>query len=98
MSGEPIDAEEAFRIGLVSRIASEPDLIPTATEMAEKLCENAPLSLEAVKQVVRFGLDMPRKDAWEKAAPVLGSVWQSEDAREGVAAFVQKRKPVWKAK
>ena len=96
LSGEPIDAKEAYRIGLVTRVVPSADLLPTATKMAETICENAPLAIRATKQLTTLGLEVPMDYARRLGQGLINSVWSSEDANEGALAFVEKRKPVWK--
>ena len=96
MSGEPIDAQEAYRIGLVSKVVPVNELLPTATKMAQIICENSPLAVRATKQLARLGLEAPMDYAFRLGLGLIDSVWGSEDAVEGARAFAEKRKPVWK--
>lgn len=96
MSGESIDAQEAYRIGLVSKVVPLPELLPTATRMAEILCANTQLGVRAVKQLARLGMETPMDYGYRLGGALIDSVWSSEDAAEGIQAFAQKRKPVWK--
>ena len=96
LSGEPVDAQEALRIGLVSRVVPLDELIPTATRMAESICENGPLAMRAIKQLARLGAEMPADYALSLGQALLSRVWSSQDAREGLSAFAEKRKPVYK--
>lgn len=95
LSGEPIDAQEAHRIGLVTRVLPPDELMPTATEMAETICQNAPLAIRATKQLAGLGNEVPLDYARRLASGLISSVWGSEDAVEGARAFTEKRKPVW---
>ncbi len=96
LSGEPIDAKEAYRVGLVTRVVPIAELMPTAISMAEIICDNSPLGVRATKQVVKLGAEVPMDYARRLAASLIDSVWGSEDAKEAAAAFTEKRKPVWK--
>ena len=96
LSGEPIDAQEAHRIGLVTKVVPLPELMPTATRMAEVICENAPLAIRATKQLAGLGMEVPLDYARRLGLALINSVWGSEDAVEGARAFTEKRKPVWR--
>ena len=96
LSGEPIDAKEAHRIGLVTKVVPLDALISTATEMAEIICDNAPLAVRATKQLANLGNEVPLDYGRRLGMGIIQSVWGSEDAVEGAEAFAEKRKPVWK--
>jgi E-phenylitaconyl-CoA hydratase len=96
MSGERLDAAEAHRIGLVTKVVPLAELMPTATKMAQILCENAPLAVRATKQLAEWGVEVSKDYGRSLGQALISSVWGSEDAVEGARAFVEKRKPVWK--
>jgi enoyl-CoA hydratase/3-hydroxyacyl-CoA dehydrogenase len=90
--GDPIGAEEAFEFGLVNRVVVDHELFDTALAWARKLAEQAPLAVEEIKKVSANG-DLDAGIEAEKAG--FGAAFQSEDGKEGISAFLGKRKPVW---
>lgn len=93
LTGNRIDAEEALRIGLVSRLVAPGDLLAAARDVALCIAENAPLAVRAVKRLVRDGMDMPLLAAIQSEQFALGLLRDSEDRLEGRRAFQEKRKP-----
>ena len=96
LTGDLISAQEAYRIGLVNQVVPASELMTATKKMAERLMESAPLALRAIKETVM----KTRHMSLEEALPARfgPNVMASEDAREGTAAFGQKRKPAWKGK
>ncbi len=94
-TGEPVSAEEGFEYGLVNRLVPDHELFDTALAWARKFAQQAPLALEAIKRASHQG-DLDDGIAAEKEA--FASVFASEDAREGIGAFLQKRNPEFKGK
>jgi enoyl-CoA hydratase/3-hydroxyacyl-CoA dehydrogenase len=92
LTGDAISATEAFEYGLVNRVVVDHELLDTALAWARKLAEQAPLAVEQVKRVSGAG-DLDDGIAAEKAG--FATVFGSEDGREGIAAFLAKRKPQW---
>ena len=72
------------------------ELLPTATKMAETICQNTPLAVRATKQLVKLGLEVPMQYGFKLGLGTIDAVWGSEDAVEGSRAFAEKRRPVWK--
>jgi enoyl-CoA hydratase/3-hydroxyacyl-CoA dehydrogenase len=93
--GDPLGADEAYEFGLVNRTVPDHELLDTALSWARKLAESAPLALAQVKQV-SANSDLDAGIEAEKAA--FAAVFQSEDGKEGISAFLAKRKPNWQGK
>ncbi|OLO36368.1 enoyl-CoA hydratase [Alkalihalophilus pseudofirmus] len=99
LTGDPLSAEEALKWGLVNKVVPHEDVISTALALAEKISENAPLSLKASKEIVYRGLDRPLDhppEAWEINDEHTSVIMNSQDVIEGSSAFAEKRKPIWK--
>ncbi len=95
LSGEPVDAEEALRMGLVTRVVPYAELLDTAVRMGETIVANAPLAVRATRKLARLGLELPLDYARRMGAALIESVWSSEDAKEGARAFAERRPPDW---
>ncbi len=92
-TGRVFDAAEAHRIGLVGRVVDHDDLLPTAVALAEQIAANPPLAVQRLKAGLRKALDPDWDDlgAWVSAS--LGELFRTEDHKEGVAAFLERRDP-----
>ncbi|HEY32276.1 MAG TPA: hypothetical protein G4O10_04140 [Dehalococcoidia bacterium] len=97
-SGEIIDAREAERIGLVSKVVPAEELIPAAREMAMKLIRGAPLALKAIKELTYGSLEWPPTVHRVETGKRFRSTNATEDCKEGIRSFLEKRPPVWKGK
>jgi enoyl-CoA hydratase/carnithine racemase len=96
-SADLFDAEHGLAMGLVHEVTADAKLDSSATALAEKVAGNAPLSLRAMKATVRRCMS-ETFDAWhDDMLRMARDVRQSKDAKEGVRAFLEKRKPLWKA-
>jgi enoyl-CoA hydratase/carnithine racemase len=95
-SGDMINAQEAYRIGLVNQVVPSTDLMAAAMKMAERFSESAPLAVQSIKETMYKTNGMPLTEALNSHFGF--NVFASEDAKEGTAAFGQKRKPQWKGK
>jgi enoyl-CoA hydratase len=97
LTGEPIDAARAYELGLVNAVVAADEVVPTALALAQRIAANAPLGLAACKELVRlYATDPARAD--ERRAHWRQVVFGSEDAREGAAAFLEKRTPTWQGR
>ena len=96
LTGEPITAEEAMQAGMLSGLTAPEELLESAVGLAERIAENAPLAVAASKQLVRAAASGVEEDKlWEMQIPLQKSVFSSNDAKEGPAAFAEKRAPNW---
>lgn len=98
LTGDPIDAAEALRIGLVSRLVPADELRETALAIARRIAANAPLAVRAAKRLVRHGIDLPLAAALDAERTAWGVLRDTEDRREGRAAFAEKRLPVYRGR
>lgn len=90
-TGRIIDAAEAAAIGLVSRTVAHDDLLPAATQLAADIAANPPLAVQALKRGLRLALDPDWGSLGKWVSTTLGELFRTEDHREGVAAFLEKR-------
>ena len=97
LTGDFIDAQRAYELGFINRIVEGP-AIDGARELAARIAENGPLALIASKAIVRDSHEWTEAEMWDKQAAYIGPVFTSSDAREGAAAFAEKRKPNWQGK
>jgi enoyl-CoA hydratase/carnithine racemase len=98
LMGQHIDAEEAYRIGLVNKVVPRDQLMTTAMKWAESICDAGPLQTRAVKEAMIRGYNMPLDDSLRLEREIADRVRTTEDFVEGTRAFVEKRKPQWKGK
>jgi len=98
LTGDPIDAEEAWRIGLVNKVVTPEQLMGKACKMAKTIISRGPMAVKYAIEVVNRGLDMNLDQALELEADYMVSVFATEDAKEGLKAFVEKRKPAFKGR
>lgn len=91
LTGETIDAAEAYRIGLVNRVVAADALIASATEMLRQILANGPLAVAACIQAVTLGLDMSLEGGMALEASNFGLLAGTTDMREGTKAFLEKR-------
>jgi enoyl-CoA hydratase len=94
-TGEMIDAQEAYRLGLVNRVVPAEKLMETAHAIAQKILEKGPLAIRLTKTVINRGLDSPLETAKELEIETFALCFASGEPKEGMNAFLEKRKPEW---
>lgn len=98
LSGENVSAEEAVRIGLANRVVPADQLLDEAKKLAATIAAQGPVAVRLSKEAVYRGLDLPLEQALELEAELFGKVFESEDAKEGTTAFLEKRAAEFKGR
>jgi enoyl-CoA hydratase len=98
MSGELYDAQECHRIGLVNQVVPYDQLIPAGEKMAQSFLKGAPLALRYIKEAIYKGSEMTLEQGLRYESDLQSMLMQTEDAKEGPRAFVEKRPADWKGK
>lgn len=98
LTGNPIDAQRACQLGLVTKVVPGDQLISTATTIVEGICDNGPLASRATKEIFYRSCDMDYASAIALTEHIATPIFNSEDSIEAKRAFNEKRKPQWKLK
>jgi enoyl-CoA hydratase/carnithine racemase len=98
LTGDTIDAERAFALGLVNRVVPPERVLDEAVALAELVAANGPLAVRVTKELMKLALDTSREEAFRRQDEVQASVFGSEDAQEGARAFIEKRAPEWRGR
>lgn len=96
LTGDPIGAERAYKLGLVNHLTDAGQALTAATELAVSIAANGPLALIATKRILQASADWPDAEFFDRQAQISDPVFSSGDAREGARAFTEKRTPVWR--
>lgn len=94
--GDMIDAEHAARIGLINRVVADGEHLDAALTMAARIADHSPLTLRLGKAAFQQQLEQPLDEAYYQCARVMVENMQALDAREGIDAFLEGRKPTWR--
>lgn len=98
LTGEIIDAQTALRIGLVEEVVEHERLMDRAKEVAAKIIEKSPLAVKVAKKALNASINMPLREGLRYEASLFSMLFSSEDAKEGMRAFLEKRKPEFKGR
>lgn len=91
LTGERISAQEAYRLGLVNHVVAADQVLPKAEEIARKICDNAPLSVRAIKEAAYRGLDTTLDEGLRIESFLSKAIRHTDDSKEGPRAFAEKR-------
>ncbi|RMD93266.1 MAG: enoyl-CoA hydratase [Calditrichaeota bacterium] len=98
LTGKMIDAQEAYRIGLVNRVVPQDQLIATAEQILQEIFSKGPVAIKLALEAVTHGLEMPLEEGIQLESNLFGLCFSTEDMKEGTQAFIEKRKPQFKGK
>lgn len=98
LTGDPVDAVTLHGYGLVNRLVAPGEALAESTRLARRIMENAPLSVTASKRVILEQRDWSTAESFDRQEQITGHLLGSADAREGAAAFAEKRRPVWRGR
>ena len=98
LTGDPLSSERAYQLGMVNKTCPEDDVLDEALKMADRICANAPLAVQASMSVAKRAFMDDDKALFRAGGKAFGGVAASEDFREGPRAFIEKRPPNWQGK
>ncbi|MEU6595198.1 crotonase/enoyl-CoA hydratase family protein [Streptomyces sp. NPDC046881] len=98
LTGEPVTGERVGRLGIANRVVPAGETVAAALELAERIAQNAPLALAAVKELVRAADGAPEEEAFAVQARQMARLAASADVTEGMTAFTERRSPVWQGR
>jgi enoyl-CoA hydratase/carnithine racemase len=93
MTGDFLSAQQAHDLGIVNHVVPDADLMAFTLELADRICKRAPLAVQMAKQLVNDGLNASLPTAITQEMGMTATLYMTDDAREGISAFLQKRKP-----
>jgi enoyl-CoA hydratase len=95
LTGEPVTAQRGYELGLVNRVVPRGTSVAAAIELANVICQAAPLAVRLSKRVIRTGIAEGEEALMKLQAELARDIWSSDDFAEGPRAFIEKRAPRW---
>ncbi|WP_397475322.1 enoyl-CoA hydratase/isomerase family protein [Pusillimonas sp.] len=98
LTGEMIDAQKALQLGLLNYVVHGPEVLAVAQRLARRIADNAPLAVAEIKKTATDSIGLPQHEAFKLEEQAYARVMETEDAREGPRAFMERRAPIYQGK
>ena len=98
MTGDPLSAERALQLGMVNYVVAADEVMLAAKKLAERVCANAPLAVQASRRVASRAFMDEDSDLWRASGKEFQGIAKTQDYQEGPRAFIEKRAPIWQGK